>query len=397
MPAKRSSAKEEISYPGVYWRTDQKGVKTYYIRYRLDYIPEGRTSNEVNEKAGRSDKGMTAAKASNLRADRMRGKADPNAVKRVKERAAKEEAEGRWTIQKIWDEYDEAHKDRACAKPDASYASYFLPGLGEKIPAEIVTLDLERLRRDLAKTKSSRTGKTLSAQTQKHVLSLLKRMLRWAADMDHIEAPSHLKFKMPTVDNEKTEFMSQDQLEAYLKALDEEPDQDDAAFFRLALFTGIRKTALLNLQWSDVDLENGFLTLRGDVAKNDKTQTVPLSESAVEVLQRITRRESPYVWPGADGGPREGFTRMGRRLRQKAGLPKDFRPVHGLRHHFASHLASSGASLYEVGTLLTHGDLSVTKRYAHLSDQALRKAVSLVNDMVKVKKKAKVSNISGEE
>lgn len=397
MPAKRSSAKEEISYPGVYWRTDQKGVKTYYIRYRLDYIPEGRTSNEVNEKAGRSDKGMTAAKASNLRADRMRGKADPNAVKRVKERAAKEEAEGRWTIQKIWDEYDDAHKDRACAKPDASYASYFLPGLGEKIPAEIVTLDLERLRRDLAKTKSSRTGKTLSAQTQKHVLSLLKRMLRWAADMDHIEAPSHLKFKMPSVDNEKTEFMSEDQLKKYLQVLDEEPDQDDAAFFRLALFTGIRKTALLNLQWSDLDLENGYLTLRGDVAKNDKTQTVPLSDAALEVLKGITRRESLYVWPGADGGPREGFTRMGRRLRQKAGLPKDFRPVHGLRHHFASHLASSGASLYEVGTLLTHGDISVTRRYAHLSDDALKRAVSLVNDMVKVKKKAKVSNISGEE
>lgn len=397
MPAKRKTAKEEISYPGVYWRTDQKGVKTYYIRYRLDYIPEGRTSNEVNEKAGSSDKGMTAAKASNIRADRMRGKADPNAVKRVKERAAKEEAAGRWDINKVWTEYDEAHKDRACAKPDASYFAYILPELGDKIPADIVTLDLERLRRNLAKTKSSRTGKTLSAQTQKHVLALLKRMLRWAADMGHIEPASHLKFKMPTVDNEKTEFMNQDQLEAYLKALDEEPDQDDAAFFRIALLTGIRKTALLHLQWDDVDLEGGYLTLRGATAKNEKTQTVPLSDAAVEVLQRITRRESPFVWSGADGGPREGFTRMGRRLRKKAGLPEDFRPVHGLRHHFASHLASSGASLYEVGTLLTHGDVSVTKRYAHLSDDALKRAVSLVNDMVKVKKKAKVSNISGEE
>lgn len=202
---------------------------------------------------------------------------------------------------------------------------------------------------------------------------------------------------MPTVDNEKTEFMSQDQLEAYLKALDEETDQDDAAFFRIALLTGIRKTALLHLQWDDVDLEGGYLTLRGSTAKNERTQTVPLSDAAAEVLQRITRKDSPFVWPGADGGPREGFTRMGRRLREKAGLPEDFRPVHGLRHHFASHLASSGASLYEVGTLLTHGDVSVTKRYAHLSDAALRKAVSLANDMVKVKKKAKVSKIHGEE
>ncbi|MDP3431201.1 MAG: hypothetical protein Q8R89_12840, partial [Desulfomicrobium sp.] len=86
------------------------------------------------------------------------------------------------------------------------------------------------IRLDMAKTMSPRTRKTLSAQTQKHVLALLKRMLRWAADMGHIDPPVHLKFRMPTVDNEKTEFMTEDQLAAYLKALDEESDQNRAAF-----------------------------------------------------------------------------------------------------------------------------------------------------------------------
>lgn len=382
---KRETSKK---YPGVYWRLDETtGERVYYIRYRRG----GRGSKLVDEPVGKSSAAMTEAKAAQVRVLRMTGKDQPNTERRAQEKAVKEAEAGRWTVQKIWDEYDKAHKDRSCAKPDRSYASYFLPAFGEKTPAELVTLDLERLRRDLAKTKSPRTGKTLSAQTQKHVLALLKRMFRWAADVDHIQAPAHLKFKMPTVDNEKTEFMSEDQLQAYLQALDEEPDQDDAAFFRLALLTGIRKTALLNVQWSDVDLENGFLTLRGATAKNEKTQTVPLSQGAVYVLQRITRRESPYVWPAANGGPRDGFTRMGRRLRKKAGLPEDFRPVHGLRHHFASHLASSGASLYEVGTLLTHGDLSVTKRYAHLSDQALRRAVSLADEMMEKQNVVKIS------
>jgi integrase len=387
---KREKSKK---YPGVYWRKNpENGENTYYIRYRLG----GRGSKEIEEPGGKSTSAMTEAKASQARAARMTGQSLPNTERRTQEKAAQEAMTGRWTVQKIWDEYDDAHKDRACAKPDASYANYLLPELGEKTPSEIVTLDLERLRRNLAKTKSPRTRKPLSAQTQKHVLALLKRMLRWAADMGHIDPPVHLKFRMPTVDNEKTEFMTEDQLTSYLKALDEESDQHRAAFFRIALLTGIRRTALLNVQWSDVDLENGFLILRGATAKNDKTQTIPLSPGAVEVLKGIVRTNSPYIWPGQNGGAREDMRRMGRRLRDKAGLPADFRPVHGLRHHFASHLASSGASLYEVGTLLTHGDLSVTKRYAHLSDQALRRAASLADDILKVKKKATVTKINGE-
>jgi integrase len=387
---KREKSKK---YPGVYWRKNpENGEKTYYIRYRLG----GRGSKEIDEPVGKSTSAMTESKASQARAARMTGQSLPNTERRTQEKAAQEAINGRWTVQKIWDEYDDAHKDRACAKPDASYANYLLPELGEKTPSEIVTLDLERLRRNLAKTKSTRTRKPLSAQTQKHVLALLKRMLRWAADIGHIDPPVHLKFRMPTVDNEKTEFMTEDQLTSYLKALDEESDQHRAAFFRIALLTGIRRTALLNVQWSDVDLENGFLTLRGATAKNDKTQTIPLSPGAVEVLKGIVRTNSSYIWPGQNGGAREDMRRMGRRLRDKAGLPADFRPVHGLRHHFASHLASSGASLYEVGTLLTHGDLSVTKRYAHLSDQALRRAASLADDILKVKKKATVTKINGE-
>jgi len=387
---KREKSKK---YPGVYWRKNsENGEKTYYIRYRLG----GRGSKEIEEPVGKSSSAMTEAKASQARAARMTRQSLPNTERRTLERAAQEAMVGRWTVQKIWDEYDDAHKDRACAKSDASYANRLLPELGEKTPSEIVTLDLERLRRNLAKTKSPRTRKTLSAQTQKHVLALLKRMLRWAADMGHVDPPVHLKFRMPTVDNEKTEFMTEDQLAAYLKALDEESDQNRAAFFRIALLTGIRRTALLNVMWSDVDLENGFLTLRGATAKNEKTQTIPLSPGAVEVLKGIARTSSPFIWPNQHGGAREDMRRMGRRLRDKAGLPADFRPVHGLRHHFASHLASSGASLYEVGTLLTHGDLSVTKRYAHLSDQALRRAASLADDIMKVKKKATVS-INGEK
>lgn len=388
--------KKEKTYPGVYWRTDKAGVKTFFIRYRLDYVPEGRTTNEVNEKAGRSDRGMTAAKAANLRADRMRGIADPNAVKREKERVAKEAELGRWTVKRIWDAYREAHPGQTSMKAWTSiFDNHIGPStIAGKTSEELVTLDIERLRRDVAKAKHKRTGKPLSDQTVKHVLSLLKRILRWAADVGHIVPPVHLKFKMPSVDNESTESMTPEQARAYFQALDEEADQDGAAYFRFMLLTGIRKTALLALRWEDVDLERAFLVLRGKAAKSGKTQSIPLSPGAVQVLKSIHRTDSPFVWPGKGGEQRADFQRMGRRLRDKAGLPKNFRPCHGLRHCFASWLASSGqVDLYTLQRLLTHGSSAMTARYAHLADDALKRAAA-VADSIMSAGQGKVSTIS---
>jgi integrase len=176
--------------------------------------------------------------------------------------------------------------------------------------------------------------------------------------------------------------------------LDEEADQDAAAYFRFMLLTGIRKSALLALQWDDVDLDRAFLVLRGRAAKSGKTQSIPLSPGAVEVLKSIYRTQSPYVWPGRDGGQRADFQRLGRRLRDKAGLPKNFRPCHGLRHCFASWLASSGqVDLYTLQRLLTHGSSAMTARYAHLADDALKRAVAVADGMLDAGKDSKIVEI----
>jgi len=50
-----------------------------------------------------------------------------------------------------------------------------------------------------------------------------------------------------------------------------------------------------------------------------------------------------------------------RKIKEAAGLPKDFRALHGLRHVFASMLASSGqVDLYTLQKLLTHKSPGMT-------------------------------------
>ncbi|MBD5641328.1 MAG: tyrosine-type recombinase/integrase [Desulfovibrio sp.] len=77
---------------------------------------------------------------------------------------------------------------------------------------------------------------------------------------------------------------------------------------------------------------------------------------------------------------------MARRVRDKAGL-KDFRPIHGLRHVFASTLASNGVDLYTLQALLTHGSPAMTQRYAHLTNEHLRNAANIANRLGEKKEK----------
>ena len=82
-----------------------------------------------------------------------------------------------------------------------------------------------------------------------------------------------------------------------------------------------------------------------------------------------------FVFPGKDGNQRKDFRRIARRVKERAQLPKDFRPIHGLRHNFASRLASSGqVDMYTLQKLLTHESPLMTQRYAHLADEAMKRA-----------------------
>ena len=86
-----------------------------------------------------------------------------------------------------------------------------------------------------------------------------------------------------------------------------------------------------------------------------------------------------------------------KRIAKAAELPQGFRPLHGLRHVYASMLASSGqVDMYTLQKLLTHKSPLMTQRYAHLRDDALKRAASLAGDIINEaagKKEEKVVNL----
>ncbi len=90
------------------------------------------------------------------------------------------------------------------------------------------------------------------------------------------------------------------------------------------------------------------------------------------------------VFPGKDGKKRVTIAVGSRRIWKKGkALPKDFRPFHGLRHVYASMLASSGkVDMYTLQKLMAHKSPLMTQRYAHLRDEAMKSAADLAGDII---------------
>ena len=149
---------------------------------------------------------------------------------------------------------------------------------------------------------------------------------------------------------------------------------------KLALFLGMRRGELFWLKWEHIDFGNGFIKLVDP--KGGKDQKIPLNDAARNVLMIHERTSSPYVFPGRGGKQRTDCKHAVATIKEKAGLPDDFRPLHGLRHVFASALASSGkVDMYTLQKLLTHKSSSMTQRYAHLRDEAMQKAAEVASDI----------------
>jgi len=375
----------KTKYPGVFYRmVDRIGRSG---QERMYYVVFKKNGKLFEEKAGRqhADR-MTEGKAARIRAERIEGRRKSRKEIREEEKAK----DDRWTIDRLWTAYRESletnpGKSRKALVVDGNrYERFIKPRLGEKEPHELLPLDIERLRRELQKTNCTLRGedaipRTLSPATIRATLTLLKRICNYGAK-NGLCAALAFKIAMPKVSGVTIEDLNEEQLKWLLKAIEADTNADARGIMLMALYTGMRRGELFKLRWEDIDFDRGFIRIVGPKGGTD--QTIPLNTAARKVLEAHPRT-SEYVFPGEDGGQRVTIQKALRRVRAAAGLPATFRPLHGLRHAFASRLASSGqVDMYTLQKLLTHKSPVMTQRYAHLRDEALRKASELAGTLV---------------
>jgi len=119
-------------------------------------------------------------------------------------------------------------------------------------------------------------------------------------------------------------------------------------------------------------------------------EIIPLNSlTRIVFLNLKERQRSDYVFPNKVGGRLEAtaYNHHLYRIRENSGLPDSFRPMHGLRHTFASNLANSGkVDMYTLQKLLTHKEFRMIQRYAHLHDDTLKKASEIMDTLSKKRK-----------
>jgi integrase len=249
------------------------------------------------------------------------------------------------------------------------------PHLNGKKMNAINAFDVQTLIDDM---KSKRD---YAPATIKHVIVLIRRVFNWAKEMDiYIGDNPASKIKLPKLNNEITECLTKNEINRLLKTLDKWKNQRAALLIKFALFTGLRRGELFRLKWGDVDLDNGWIDLRE--TKGGKDNKLPVGEKALGVLYKAQQLAPSqgclYVFPNRFGNKRTTIGKTWARIKKAADIPRDFR-FHGLRHTFASYLASSGkVSQYTLQKLLTHKTPQMTQRYAHLFDETLRDGANLL-------------------
>jgi integrase len=361
-----SNKRKKTTYPGVFYRESKRiggsgTEKVYYIVFK-------KNGKLFEEKVGRQYvDGMTPARANRIRSDRIEGRR----LSRKEIRQKKNEKI--WTFDQLWEKYKEDRpENKSLTTDNGRYKNYLKQLFGDKKPSDVVSLDIQRLKKQKLDKKSP--------QTIKHVLSLLTRIANYGKS-EGLNTGITFKIRKPVVDNKKTEDLSPTELKTLKEKIEESDDIQAGNVMKLALYTGMRRGEILKLKHEDVDFHRGFIHIREP--KGRISQTIPLNEKAQEVFQSIPQTSSSYIFSNPDGSQMKNVTKRENKIKEAAGLPANFRALHGLRHVFASMLASSGnVDMHTLQKLLTHKDPRMTQRYSYLRDETLRNVSGLVGPLV---------------
>lgn len=277
------------------------------------------------------------------------------------------------TVGQLCDEYLTRHakqnKRPRSVVGDTSLIDRFIrPAMGRKKAHEVVLADVERLAASLGERRT--TANRLVALMSK--MFNLARRWKWCETNPTEGWQKHAETK-------RERYLSTEELARLLTVLDGHPNRRACNIVRMLLLTGARRGEVFGMTWPNIDLNVGRWTKPAHTTKQKRTEIIPLSETAVDLLREI-REDAPadavYVFPGdVAGEPVTTIKTFWGQVRRDAGI-NDVR-LHDLRHTFASHLVSSGQSLETIGRLLGHTQPQTTARYAHLQDDALRKATNM--------------------
>lgn len=245
-----------------------------------------------------------------------------------------------------------------------------LPAFGGRMLHEITPSDIERWRVERLKA--------VKASTSNRDITALKAILSRAVEWGKLKDSPARRVKLLKERNTRLVYLSDDEANRLLTAA----TGHLRPFLKLLLHTGLRRGEALALKWQDVDKQTGHLHVRD--SKTGEARSIPLNMGASEALTDVIGLKhvatgTPFVFCDETGKPFKSVRTSFGTAMKRAGLEGKGYTLHTMRHTFASNLANLGVPVQTIAALLGHSDIRMSLRYAHLSPDARRAAVSLLD------------------
>ena len=364
-------------WPGVYcYDSDQRKVKgkpdvCYYITFKVD-------GKKFTEKIGWKSEGYGPEVAAELRAARVKTSRHGQQVKTSKEIRLEKISRNK-TIEELKAAYFDSEKGLKLKgrRTDLNRYEKHLGNLFATKRVDTLTeLDIRRLKNEMEGNATA---------TVANALELLRRIINHGVKNKLCPSPA-FTIELPKKDNQVTEYLTPEEAERLMAVLENWPSKSAPIMLKIAWLTGMRRGEIFKLEDRDCDFRQMIITLRDP--KGGRDETIPMSEPVKNLIEeQMADRDrlypgSPYIFPGKKGGRRTDSSAV-ERIKAAAQLPATFRIFHGLRHHLAVTLASSGGfTLDMIGSLLTHKSSEMTRRYAKFLPDAKKRAADQAADIL---------------
>ena len=265
------------------------------------------------------------------------------------------------------------------------------PLIGTILAKDLTTYRLEKFVAEMGE-------KRLSAKTIKNTIGLLSSAYDHAIFIGQLDSNPCKRITLPKLTPKDIRIFYLDEIPKFLEAI-ADVDLNEKCAYELALFLGLRRSEILGLRESDVDIVQGLIYVHNtrhrvdgeDIEQDTKTKKstriLALPDILILDLARLIETHRQFQYEKVDYLIQDGFgnalggqalsSRL-TRLEQKHGLPNV--TLHGLRHTYASLLHSKGVDMANISAELGHSNLATTMNiYTHIFQSATNASRGIAN------------------
>ena len=221
--------------------------------------------------------------------------------------------------------------------------------------------------------------------------SALSTFFKFLNQKKYIEHNPMLSTERPRVNTDRTvTYMTPAEIESVFSKITKEArpmiKNRDFCIMAMGLSTGLRVSAMVNINVEDVDFVNNTIKV---VEKGRKIRDIGFGEN-LRNLMLIWLKDRELFFDGDDNGPlflSQKKTRMSvdsvEHLVKKytAHLNKKITP-HKLRSSAAMNMHGAGVDILTIASILGHNQITTTQRYTRAYDEDKKKATNILDSLI---------------